>query len=91
MTDPTRVAAALAMSEGQSAIADRSQMDGVVLATLHEKQVAVTRLRSASFRSRFSVQNKDELRGSSEMSVQRWLADIRGLGRVVELRWGLDG
>ena len=21
------------------------------------------------------------------MSVQRWLADIRGLGRVVELRW----
>jgi hypothetical protein len=31
MTDPTRVAAALAMSEGQSAIADRSQVDGVVL------------------------------------------------------------
>jgi hypothetical protein len=29
------------------------------------------------------------LSGSSEMSVQRWLADIRGLGRVVELRWGL--
>jgi hypothetical protein len=23
------------------------------------------------------------------MSVHRWLADIRGLGRVVELRWGL--
>lgn len=59
-------AAALAMSEGQSAIADRSQMDGVVLATLHEKQVAVTRLRSASFRSRFSVQNKDELRAAVE-------------------------
>jgi hypothetical protein len=56
----------LAMSEGQSAIADRSQMDGVVLATLHEKQVAVTRLRSASFRSRFSVQNKDELRAAVE-------------------------
>jgi hypothetical protein len=29
--------------------------------------------------------------GSSEMSVQRCLADIRGGVRVVELRWGLGG
>jgi Holliday junction resolvasome RuvABC endonuclease subunit len=59
-------AAALAMSEGQSAIADRSQMDGVVLATLYEKQVAVTRLRSASLRSRYWVKNKDELKAAVE-------------------------
>jgi hypothetical protein len=48
--------AALAMSEGKSAIVDRSQMDGVVLATLHEKQIACKRLFSASIRSKFSVQ-----------------------------------
>lgn len=59
-------AAALAMSEGQSAIADRSQMDGVVLAALYEKQVAVTRLRSPSLRSRYSVKNKDELKAAVE-------------------------
>jgi hypothetical protein len=53
--------AALAMSEGKSAIVERSQMDGVVLATLHDKQIAATRLFSASFRSRFSVQKKEQV------------------------------
>jgi hypothetical protein len=29
--------------------------------------------------------------GSSEMSVHRWLADIRDGVRIVELKWGLGG
>ena len=57
-------AAALAMSEGQSAIADRSQMDGVVLAALYEKQVVVNAFEFREWlRSRYSVKNKDDVKG----------------------------
>jgi Holliday junction resolvasome RuvABC endonuclease subunit len=62
ITTHTPDVAALAMSEGKSAIVDRSQMDGVVLATLYEKQIACTCLFSASIRSKFSVQKIEEVK-----------------------------
>jgi Holliday junction resolvasome RuvABC endonuclease subunit len=62
ITTHTPDVAALAMSEGKSAIIDRSQMDGVVLTTLHEKQIACKRLFSASIRSKFSVQKIEEVK-----------------------------
>jgi hypothetical protein len=58
-------AAVLAMSEAKRN--SRSIANGrVVLAALYEKQVAVTRLRSPSLRSRYSVKNKDELKAAVE-------------------------
>jgi hypothetical protein len=53
--------AALSMSEGQSALTERSQMDGVVLATLYKEEIATDRLFFASVRSRFSGLTKDEI------------------------------
>jgi Holliday junction resolvasome RuvABC endonuclease subunit len=53
--------AALRMSEGQNALAERSQMDGVVLATLYQKEIATVRLFSATIRSKFSVQKKEQV------------------------------
>lgn len=53
--------AALSMSEGQSALTERSQMDGVVLATLYTKQITTDRLFFATIRSKFSGLKKDEI------------------------------
>jgi|GraSoiStandDraft_30_1057271.scaffolds.fasta_scaffold245304_1 Holliday junction resolvasome RuvABC endonuclease subunit len=53
--------AALQMSEGPNALAERSQMDGVILATLHQKNIRVTRLFSSSIRSKFSGLKKAEV------------------------------
>jgi hypothetical protein len=46
--------AALSMSEGNSALSERAQMDGVVLATLYKKEIATDRLFFQTVRSRFS-------------------------------------
>lgn len=53
--------AALGMSEGQSALPERSQMDGVVLATLHKNEIPTDRLFSPTIRSRFSGLKKSEI------------------------------
>jgi Holliday junction resolvasome RuvABC endonuclease subunit len=56
--------AALCMSEGQSALPERSQMDGVVLATLYKHEIAVDRLFSPTIRSRFAGLKKAEIAGA---------------------------
>lgn len=61
LTKYTPCVAALAMSEGQSALAERSQMDGVVLSVLHQRQVTVAPLYSASVRSKFAVRKKEDV------------------------------
>jgi Holliday junction resolvasome RuvABC endonuclease subunit len=53
--------AALSMSEGQSALTERAQMDGVVLATLHKKGIATDRIFFQTLRSKFAGLNKDEI------------------------------
>jgi hypothetical protein len=58
----TPEAAALGMSEGANSLAERSQMDGIVLGTMHEKSVTVERLFSSSIRSRFTVRKLDEIK-----------------------------
>jgi hypothetical protein len=55
------VVAALSMSEGNSALPERSQMDGVVLATLYKKEIPTDRFFSATIRSRFSGLKKAEI------------------------------
>lgn len=54
-------AAALGMSEGQSALTERTQMDGVVLATLYKHEIPTQRLFASSIRSRFSGLKKAEI------------------------------
>lgn len=61
ITKHTPDVAALSMSEGQSALAERSQMDGVVLATLYQKEIATERLFFATVRSKFSVRKKEQV------------------------------
>jgi Holliday junction resolvasome RuvABC endonuclease subunit len=61
ITKHTPDVAALRMSEGQNAIAERSQMDGVILATLHRKQIAAVLLFSASIRSKVSARKKEQV------------------------------
>lgn len=53
--------AALGMSEGPSALTERTQMDGVVLATLHKHEIPTDRLFWATIRSRFSGLKKAEI------------------------------
>lgn len=53
--------AALSMSEGQSALADRSQMDGVVLASLQKRTIPTTRVFVQTVKSRFSGLKKDKI------------------------------
>lgn len=53
--------AALSMAEGQSALAERSQMDGVVLASLYKRDIPATRLFTATVKSKFSGLKKAEI------------------------------
>jgi Holliday junction resolvasome RuvABC endonuclease subunit len=53
--------AALSMSQGNSALTERSQMDGVLLASLQERHIVPDQLYAASIRSKFSGLLKDQI------------------------------